>query len=427
MNDLTLILPVRTNDFSFYASRIELRDKLDLTGVETILVDDGSPNHSADEIATFAKKRGYSLVRLETEDMPFSLSRARNAGIRAATTRWLCFEDADLIYASDYYQSLRELLGLLEQTPFNFLTTPAVYMTQEQTDKVFRAGSVDAELRQLLVGMCLENPLGSEENKIIQHYAPASSLIALEKKTALAVGGFDEAFYEWGGEDRDFVFRLLLANDRIEKPINFENTKAWNLNDTLVFEGWRSLYRLQGDFMARQGLYGFHLYHDKLEWRDGNLNSNIKMAQEKAEFYFKTKKVPMVASDKCPVDLILGRNPHIVNQQILEVLKNPFVLDEDSGVMPKEFADKVLGLNPGRILLWNSVGSAWRKEVYQYLIENHDNVIVVERGALPRSIYFDQSGFCLTSTSYSEINWPERLSDSEKSAVQNYKIGRAHV
>src|SRR5690606_15498515 len=108
---------------------------------------------------------------------------------------------------------------------------------------------------------------GSEDNATIEHFAPATGILAMRRKLAYRVGLYDTAFEGWGGEDRDLAFRLLFANDKITKPELFGTTKPWNLNTTSAFEGWRSLYRLHGDYLSRKGLYGYHLYHPKNEWR----------------------------------------------------------------------------------------------------------------------------------------------------------------
>jgi hypothetical protein len=76
---------------------------------------------------------------------------------------------------------------------------------------------------------------------------------------------------------------MLCANEKIGLPTSFNETKSWNLNDTLAFEGWRALHRLHGEFMARQGMYAVHLHHDKLPWR-GTVSTthNMRLAAEKA-------------------------------------------------------------------------------------------------------------------------------------------------
>lgn len=418
MNSLTLIIAIRTDDFSDYRRRIGLRDPLDLRGVHTIVVDDGSPVAVVEEIRRFCDQRHYEYIRLATEETSFSLSRARNAGILASSSEWICFEDADLAYPSDFYQRMIRELALLDETPFNFFTVPAIYLSSQQTQRVFSNG-VDAEYDRAVSAALLESPRGSESNKAIQHYAPASSVIALRRKTALYAGGFDESFAGWGGEDRDFVLRLLMVNNRIEKPVDFYETKPWNLNDTSDYSGWRALYRLHGDYLARKGMYALHLYHEPLTWRTGG--GNLKLAEEKAAIYgSKPAKLHAKPDPNRPSDIIVGFNIHLANEQVLSTLSNPEFIDEDTNTNPDVYARTIIEKNPSSVLMWNPYGTTWREHVYKSLIKGGIIPIVAERGALPRTLYFDKGGLCIESPSYDERFWDKPLSDEEQATIANY-------
>jgi len=289
---LSILIPLRTDSFDFYRQRLVLRDRLDLTGVETIIIDDGSPADAAKDIELYCRDRDYKYLRIESGDQQFSLARSRNTGIKAATSSWLYMEDADLIYCRRFFQDVVSQLTLLVQTPFNFLSMPAVYLTPGATAKVYDAGELDSTYRGVINSLLLEDPKGSPTNSVVESFSPASGVIALSRELALSVGGYDEEFSGWGGEDRDFIFRLMCANGKIQLPVNFEDTKSWNLNDTLVYEGWRSLHRLHGEFMARQGFYAVHLHHKQQAWR-GHVSSarNMKLAAKKA-LKFKPEHLP---------------------------------------------------------------------------------------------------------------------------------------
>jgi predicted glycosyltransferase involved in capsule biosynthesis len=265
--EVSVIVPVRCTDPASYLERLRLRDGCDQTGVSTIIVDDGSPMEVATAFRAFCAQRGWQYVPVNSGSEPFLLARARNAGIEHAKTEWLLFDDADMVYGSTFFQDLRKELTLLERTPFNFLSLPAVYLTESASREVFTHGGIDSLRPYLLTRLMLEDPRGSTRNVAIEHFAPASAILALPRQMAVSIGGYDTGFQGWGGEDRDFIFRLLCTNRRLPRPDDFTATKVWNLNDTHRFEGWRSLLRLHGDYMARKGMYSFHLHHAPRPWR----------------------------------------------------------------------------------------------------------------------------------------------------------------
>lgn len=414
---ISVIIPVRENSSSDYASRIELRSDLDLTTVQTIIVDDGSQDEFSSRMINICSLHGWDYVKIDSSHHPFSSSRARNVGLKCARAEWVYLDDADIAYENDHFQRVIKEIDCFSENNFNFITIPTIYMSEKQTHDYLNKQSL-FELDLVKTRNLIENPLGSDSNTYIQHFAPASGIFLLRRKLALAVGGYDEDFNGWGGEDRDFAYRLLLVNDEIVKPRNFEITKPWNLNDTHVYEGWRSLYKLHGEYSMKKGLYAFHLYHEPYQWKLAVSDNNfIKLAEKKSKSY---SKIPSIACPRSPVDIILGYNPFISNIRIRLSLNNPFMIDEDTTISPEDFAHFIALKNPNSVTMWNPYGTTWRLQLYKSLLKLGIVPIVAERGALPDSLYFDKGGLCIESDRYGPSYWDKPIDEQARAKVEEY-------
>ena len=276
---LSVLIPVRAFDASFALDRLGSRRSLIDDGIEIVVTDDGSAIDIARQIERFCENAGWVYHRLDSVDSPFSLARARNAGLEKAAGGNVFFDDLDMVYPNDFFQRVVRELSLLETTPLDFLSFPAIYLSEEASRSVLQEG-IEAHAPALLTSALLEDPRGHPANRMIDSFSPASAILAMAKQVALLCGGFDENFQGWGGEDRDFIFRLLARNDRLPRPAGFSQTRLTNLNDTHAFEGWRSLLKLHGDYASRKGLYAFHLHHPVNSWRKDR--SNIEEAARRA-------------------------------------------------------------------------------------------------------------------------------------------------
>lgn len=423
MRKISSIIPIRAQEFSFYKERLAVRENMDLSGIETIVVDDGSPADVASEIEIFCARANFVYKRLETSRLPFSLSRARNAGIDVASSEWIIMEDADVVYQHDFYNRMALEVDFIDESPFNFLTIPVIYLKENISKNVFSVGVVDDFIPEILSRFQFENPSGSEDNVVVESFAPASALFVVRKKLLNLAGGYDEYFVGWGGEDRDLAFRLLSINGKNDNlPTFFDVTKSWSLNKTYDYEGWRAFYRLTGDYLANKGIYGYHLYHPKLEWREKtDTKKNIDFAKEKAIKFHASRKIkPRYDKDK-PVNIIIGYNPYLVNEFVLNALDNVCILDDDRNSSYLQTVDGIGRIKQvENIFFWNPFGSDWKLNLYRELKRLGYSVVVAERGALPDAYYFDDDGFCIESDSYKKFEsvYEEYAEDYSLRAVE---------
>ena len=78
------------------------------------------------------------------------------------------------------------------------------------------------------------------------------------------------------------------------------------------------------------------------------------------------------------------------------------------------------------VILWNPYGYLvapklhWKYDIYNYRKRHTKPTYILERGALPSSIFLDRWGFLSDSKSYDEKLWNKELSNTETELVKNY-------
>jgi mycofactocin system glycosyltransferase len=152
-----------------------------------IVVDDGSPDGG--EIAAVAEQCGARYIRLATNR---GASAARNAGLRAASTPFVAFLDADCVPPLGFPD---ELVGHLAD-PAIGLIAPRIVSSARHGGRIARYERVRSAL-----------DMGTEPALVRPYaqvwYVPSAAMVA--RREALGAG-FDEALHL--GEDVDLVWRL---------------------------------------------------------------------------------------------------------------------------------------------------------------------------------------------------------------------------
>jgi glycosyltransferase involved in cell wall biosynthesis len=151
---------------------------------EVILVDNGSTDESVRIAERWCAGRAHTRVVVESAP---GASRARNAGVRAASSQRILFCDADDVVSPSWVHRMLEALqhfdvvgGALDYTRLN--AAPALHS------------------RNLIQIDGLPSSLGHK------HYAMSANL-AVSRHAYDAVGGFDPRF-RYGADDVDFCWRV---------------------------------------------------------------------------------------------------------------------------------------------------------------------------------------------------------------------------
>lgn len=170
--------------------------------LEIIVADDGSPH-------PVAVPAGVRVVR--QEDRGFRLAEVRNLGVRASTGDILCFLDADTAPEPGYISALTRLPALLpdavtvgRRRHADLAGVPA----QTPVVDAVRGRELD-EPAWLADAYARSRNLLDADDRSYRYVIGA--VIACSRRLFDDVGGFDESFTAYGGEDWEWAHRAWQA------------------------------------------------------------------------------------------------------------------------------------------------------------------------------------------------------------------------
>jgi glycosyltransferase involved in cell wall biosynthesis len=220
MNKYSFIIP-SYNGKNLLRNTLKALDYLntnDNIAYEVIIVDDGSNDGTGALVQ--ATKPGYELKYIYLKREPHSSrSRARNAGLKAASGNIIVFIDADIIVRPDYLLNLDKFFRCSEEIAIAGIR---LLINEPIDDRLVDDKSIFDEscLKQFKLGMDFRYDIFEDISynaagmKAPFLYALTCNL-AIPKKWIAQTTGFDEELIKWGIEDIEFVYRMYRLGMRI--------------------------------------------------------------------------------------------------------------------------------------------------------------------------------------------------------------------
>ena len=177
----TIIFTIRDRDAERIKSLVESARN---NGISSpfLLVDYGSQNSSSVIYEKICKELNIGYVKTHTEGLPWSRARALNTGIRTAKTKYVTTTDVDMLFASNPYE---EIENLLKQNSGKTVYYAMSYWLPKNGDR---------------------------EKAKCAGVSAKGGFQFLEKALAEEMGGYDERIKYWGMEDLDWGNRLQNHN-----------------------------------------------------------------------------------------------------------------------------------------------------------------------------------------------------------------------
>lgn len=395
--------------------------------VNFYVVDSGSPKEKSIELEQICLKYKANYIYIDSRNELFSAGKARNIGAIYANTEFIFFQDVDCPPYEGFYDELLEQIEIqeLREKQNDFIMVPCVYLTQEGSEYLYSLNPKHRKNKMIMA-------LVENDKKIIQNFAPASSLILVNRYHYLSIGGNSREFRGHGFEDFELINRLASLSNKFIRPIDYYNDiKKWSTDKYL---GFRSMYRLFGDYSLLQGLILFHVWHKPSagseEYKNQN-RINAKLLVEKLKEFDNKAEHPVPLPDIYRGKTLVLSNPtsaflKSIWQTIPSFGELTFKTEQDFS-NEQEFLDYFLTESFDRILMPNPYGNDRRLMIYKALKEKGLTVIVSDRGALPDSIFFDEGGFNADSSSYSSERWDKPLNSIQIARIKEYVLKQKYT
>jgi glycosyltransferase involved in cell wall biosynthesis len=218
----------------------------DVGGFEIVVADDGSAPATAQGIAALARGAPVPVRHVWQPDDGFHAAAARNKGILAARGEYLIFLDGDCLVLPDFVRTHLALAegGYLVSGRRSWLR-PALTQSLLTDPQAPRPRGRWAWFGRALANQCtrpiqfLHLPMQRLRYFQARRWRGVQTCnLGVWRTDAMRVNGFDERYRGHGGEDADFVIRLLRAGvarkrgdyasivlhlDHLKRPLGLDN------------------------------------------------------------------------------------------------------------------------------------------------------------------------------------------------------------
>lgn len=431
--DITMIICLRSHDGNPWVSeRLELiRDYYDPMP-KVLVVDFGSDVVHAALISEICSRNGLDYYH-EPDADTYSPASAHNRGFEHSKTDLVFFCDADCFGTSDMFAKLSDVATSLDMK--NVIDAPLVlpvyHLNKADTDSFFEIETAVGRTR-FLNAMTFYSGMAEFKKDENFFVAPYSNIFLINRHMFSMTGGYDERFRGHGSEDFEYLTRLGLYIKNIPIPADLTKDHLGPLRDTFFqsrqYNGFRRFLEALSKPAENFGLRVFHLYHERAKNEDWGSQNDWKRERMNEAFgvYVESEhnllQVDYLAREKTVVCLCkhLDQWGYYTPLRAAGFRLHP-VFDADPATISAVTAGLVSG-DFSALAIFNPYmkSHVQFKQLVLLARELGREVIVVERGALPGTIYYDED-VAYNSTNFTEERFLlEQFTDEEIEGARSY-------
>ncbi|WP_448663699.1 glycosyltransferase [Sphingomonas sp. CJ20] len=397
--DITVVFGVRLHALNpWIVDRIEFFSNYYNPLPKVVVVDFGSELEYSEKIEAACQKGGFVYHYVDDRGI-FSLSSARNAGFEVSDTPLVFFNDPDFFFPSDFFADLSKKASELSAvTNIDVvLMCPAYHLTEKST-QTFSAMPDNREKSSFLRQIAYTS-IYSEFGNDFEFIAPYSNVFLINRTLYSLCGGYDSRFRGHGSEDFEFFCRLSAFAGGIPTPPKVMSDMGGPLKaeffNVKKYEGFRALNTVICLPAEMEGLKAFHLYHPTPKndsWRENNDWKRDRLRETMGAYETEKHKVLNVDSlsrTKRVLCVCLHKD-HWGYFAPLRILGYELVpMFDDSVAEIEEATRKIQFGEVDAFAIFNPYMTSYMKvRGLYYLARKTVKMIIVERGALPNTIYY---------------------------------------
>lgn len=400
VNDITLCIAVRVTDVTdWILPRLELIFRRYDPKPNFLIVDFGSEKRYSDKVEEICIKNN-AVYKYVNDDGQFSPAKARNIAYLESLTELLVFSDVDCLFDYDFFELLFKKANKhkLQTNKRRYFSMPVVHLGKAISKKIESDLKLNPK-NSLSIEYEIHHYEFRSEN--LEFIAPYSNIFMIHRDFFDLSGGYSEEFRGHGSEDFEFLVRLAILSGHHQMPEDLTKdiygplSKSFFEKNTQKYIGFRKLLESASMISEIEGLRTYHLWHQKPanrgywtvknDWKRIRLKSMLAAYQQKNSNILNVDSLPRAANALC---LLRDENHwgyfipfRALNYKL--VVKNH---NSDFAVIRDEIISGYYSL----VLIFNPYMKSHKcfHEILELARDQSVEVVVIERGGLPNSIYY---------------------------------------